>query len=335
MSEANDEIRVVVAIDFGTTYSGYAYAHKEQPDVIIVQDSWKEYESRFKTPTVVKYYDNYSDIKLWGYPALIEKPKLKKARLFSSSKLPKSSSAPIELFKLHLLKSIKESEKPTLPRKLNYKNVIRDFMKKLGDDVKTCLKKTWQSLDPERNVLYILTVPAEFDDEAIATFRECVFNAGLLKDEESNNIRFITEPKAAAIHCLNLVVQNLTPGDSFMIVDCGGGTVDLTTCELLEDERLRELTEFPPHPTTSVVKGGVLYGLEEIIKDRTYGIETEIDPYMRRNDIPISPTLFISSDDTTASHFSCKDDSASLMSIRPALLSQNSKKSQDVLLNKP
>ncbi|CAG8604498.1 19958_t:CDS:10 [Rhizophagus irregularis] len=487
MSEANDEIRVVVAIDFGTTYSGYAYAHKEQPDVIIVQDSWKEYESRFKTPTVVKYYDNYSDIKLWGYPALIEKPKLKKARLFSSSKLPKSSSAPIELFKLHLLKSIKGSEKPTLPRKLNYKNVIRDFMKKLGDDVKTCLKKTWQSLDPERNVLYILTVPAEFDDEAIATFRECVFNAGLLKDEESNNIRFITEPKAAAIHCLNLVVQNLTPGDSFMIVDCGGGTVDLTTCELLEDERLSELTEctgdccgssrideaflefvgekvgksaiesvrknhygqlqyfvqefcsqvklpfrndegmqhdidleeslpaimnyvkgeererlndsewiieinstdiknmfdpvinkilsligeqldksekkcsaiflvggfseskylqyrirrefckipnisVPPHPTTSVVKGGVLYGLEEIIKDRTYGIETEIDPYMRRNDIPISPTLFISSDDTTASHFSCKDDSASLM--RPALLSQNSKKSQDILLNK-
>ncbi|PKY42803.1 actin-like ATPase domain-containing protein [Rhizophagus irregularis] len=495
MSEENDEIRVVVAIDFGTTYSGYAFAHKEEPDVIIVQDGWKEYESHFKTPTVVRYNDNYSYIKLWGYPALTEKPKLKKARLFTSSKLPKSLPATIELFKLHLLKSIKESEKPTLPRKLNYKNVISDFMRKLGDDVKTCLKKAWQSLDLERNVLYILTVPAEFDDEAIATFRECVFNAGLLKDKDSNNIRIITEPKAAAIHCLNLVEHNLTPGDSFMIVDCGGGTVDLTTCELLKDKRLSELTErtgdccgssrideafiefigekvgksviesirknhynqlqyfvqefckqvkipftgndkdvqhfieldvllpqikdyvkeinekereilvksewqieinftdiknmfdpvidkilslirgqldksekkcsaiflvggfseskylqyrirrefckipnisVPPHPTTSVVKGGVLYGLEEIIKDRvlkrTYGIETEIDPYMRRNDIPISPTLFISSDDTTASRFSCKDDSASLM--RPALLSQNSKKSQDVLLNK-
>ncbi|CAB5376210.1 unnamed protein product [Rhizophagus irregularis] len=289
MSEENDEIRVVVAIDFGTTYSGYAYAHKEQPDVIIVQDGWKEYECCFKTPTVVKYNDNYSVIKLWGYPALTEKPKIKKARLFSSSKLPKSSSAPIELFKLHLLKSIKKSEKPTLPRKLNYKNVIRDFIKELGDDVKTCLKKTWQNLDLERNVLYILTVPVEFDVEAIATFRKCVFNAGLLIDKDSNNIRIITEPEAAAIHCLNSAVleHNLAPG-------------------------------VPPHPTTSVLKGGVLYGLkEETIEDRvlkrSYGIEIEIDPYMRRNDIPISPTLFISSDDTTASHFSCKDDSASLM----------------------
>ncbi|CAB5380780.1 unnamed protein product [Rhizophagus irregularis] len=298
MSEVDDDIRVVVAIDFGTTYSGYAYAHKEEPDEIIVQDSWKEYEARFKTPTVIKYNDNYSVIKLWGYPALTERSKIKKARLFSSSKLPKSTSIPIELFKLHLLKSIKESEKPILPRKLNYKNVIRDFMKQLGDDVKTNLKKAWQNLDLEKNVLYILTVPAEFDDEAIATFRECVFNAGLLKDKDSNNIRIITEPEAAAIHCLNSALEhNLTIGDSFMIVDCGGGTVDLTTRELLEDKRLSELTErtgdccgirrefckipnisVPPHPTTSVVKGGVLYGLkEETVKDRvlkrTYGTD--------------------------------------------------------------
>ncbi|CAB5381332.1 unnamed protein product [Rhizophagus irregularis] len=279
MSEVDDDIRVVVAIDFGTTYSGYAYAHKEEPDEIIVQDSWKEYEARFKTPTVIKYNDNYSVIKLWGYPALTERSKIKKARLFSSSKLPKSTSIPIELFKLHLLKSIKESEKPILPRKLNYKNVIRDFMKQLGDDVKTNLKKAWQNLDLEKNVLYILTVPAEFDDEAIATFRECVFNAGLLKDKDSNNIRIITEPEAAAIHCLNSALEhNLTIGDSFMIVDCGGGTVDLTTRELLEDKRLSELTELPPHPTTSVVKGGVLYGLkEETVKDRvlkrTYGTD--------------------------------------------------------------
>ncbi|GES97262.1 hypothetical protein GLOIN_2v1783294 [Rhizophagus clarus] len=243
MSELDDDIQVVVAIDFGTTYSGYAYAHKSKPDEIIVQDGWKDYESHFKTPTVVKYNDNYSDVKLWGYSALAEKPKQKK-RLFSSSKIPKSSSTPIELFKLHLLKSIKESEKPILPRKLNYKIVIRDFMKKLGNDVKESLKKRWLNLDFERNVLYILTVPAEFDDEAIEAFRECVFDAGLLKDKDSNNIRIITEPEAASIQCLNSISEhNLNPGDLFMIVDCGGGTVDLTMRELLEDRRLSEMTE--------------------------------------------------------------------------------------------
>ncbi|RGB33721.1 hypothetical protein C1646_761422 [Rhizophagus diaphanus] len=234
MSGTDDDIQVVVAI-------GDAYAHKSKPDKIIVQvswkydqDSWKEYYS-FKTPTVVKYKDNYSQIESWGYPALTEKPK--------SSRLPKSSSTPIELFKLHLLKSIKESEKPILPINLNYKKVIRDFMEKLGDDIKTILKKSWQNWILKKIlILLIPKVPTEFDDEAIAIFRKCIFNAGLLNYKDRNNIRIITEPKAAAIHCLNSVEHNLTPGDSFMIVDCGGGTVDLTTCELLDDERLSELT---------------------------------------------------------------------------------------------
>jgi hypothetical protein len=45
------------------------------PNEIIVHDSWEKYEAHFKTPTVIKYNDDYSEIKLWGYPALVEKPK--------------------------------------------------------------------------------------------------------------------------------------------------------------------------------------------------------------------------------------------------------------------
>ncbi|CAG8504503.1 13179_t:CDS:2 [Acaulospora colombiana] len=36
---------------------------------------------------------------------------------------------------------------------------------------------------------------------------------------------------------------HLNPGDLFMVVDCGGGTVDLTVRELLEDDQLSEITE--------------------------------------------------------------------------------------------
>ena len=34
-----------------------------------------------------------------------------------------------------------------------------------------------------------------------------------------------------------------TPRTTFMIVDCGGGTVDLTTRKLLDDKQLGEVTE--------------------------------------------------------------------------------------------
>jgi molecular chaperone DnaK (HSP70) len=42
----------------------------------------------------------------------------------------------------------------------------------------------------------------------------------------------------------NLKVNDLdSPGTTYMIVDCGGGTVDLTTRKLLEDKQLSEVTE--------------------------------------------------------------------------------------------
>ncbi|CAI2192069.1 14405_t:CDS:2, partial [Funneliformis geosporum] len=210
MSE--EDIRVVLAIDFGTTYSGYACAHVANPDSIIIKDNWDGVEGRFKIPTVIKYKDDFYDsIESWGYSALAQSLK----------------------------------EKPFLPDNLNYKKVITDYLNKFCESIKETLHITWPGVDLHSNVSIVLTVPAEFVDNEITIMRECAFNAGLLKEKYSNNLRFTTEPEAAAIHCLNSIVKeqhNLNPGDSFMIVDCGGGTVDITTLELLENNKLSERT---------------------------------------------------------------------------------------------
>ncbi|GES97263.1 hypothetical protein GLOIN_2v1783295 [Rhizophagus clarus] len=238
----NNNIRVVATIDFGTNFSGYAYAHKSNPEEIIVRSDWENFGARFKTPTIIKYKDDsYTTIKSWGYPALIEKPKKKKK---SSSAEPNGTDSdikrtfkPIELFKLHLLESLKEKEKPFLPDGLDFKNIVKDFMKELSDDIREILIRHWQNLDFYNNVLVVLTVPAEFDDKTIETFRECALNAGFLKD----NLRITTEPEAAAIYYLDSVIKEeheLIPVTSFVVVDCGDNTVDLTTFEVLEDETL-------------------------------------------------------------------------------------------------
>ncbi|CAB5380856.1 unnamed protein product [Rhizophagus irregularis] len=64
--------------------------------------------------------------------------------------------------------------------------------------------------------------------------RICAFDAELIKEKYSKNLQFTTEPEAAAIYCMsNLEGHDLTQaGTNFMIVDCGGGTVDLTTRKL-------------------------------------------------------------------------------------------------------
>ncbi|CAG8505058.1 9399_t:CDS:2 [Funneliformis mosseae] len=223
MASTND-IRVVAAIDFGTTYSGFAYAHKKSPDDILCQD----FEGSFKTPTVLRYDESFN-VTSWGFPALSD-------RTFRKSKESKS----VELFKLHLGNI---EEKPYLPEGLDYKKAIIDYLHEMGKLLKEKLSR-YKFLEFFNQVIIILTVPAEFDNNAISIMRECAFKAGLTNEKNSRNLKFTTEPEAAAIHCMKFLSDNgITSGDSFMTVDCGGGTVDLTTRQFLFDNALGEVTE--------------------------------------------------------------------------------------------
>ncbi|PKC13941.1 actin-like ATPase domain-containing protein [Rhizophagus irregularis] len=228
-TSSTNNIRVVAAIDFGTTYSGFACAHKNSPKEIYVQD----FEGSFKTPTVLKYDNDFYKVISWGIPALAERTNRRKNNA--------DDSKPVELFKLHL-GNIKEN--PYLPGGLDYKKAITDYLHEIGEMMKAYLKKTYKSLDFFDQVLVILTVPAEFNNDAILIMRDCAFKAELTNARNSRNLKFITEPEAAAVHCMNFLSGNgIKTEDSFMIVDCGGGTVDLTTRQILLGNTLSEITE--------------------------------------------------------------------------------------------
>ncbi|CAG8509997.1 2980_t:CDS:2 [Diversispora eburnea] len=187
------DIRVVVAIDFGTTYS---------PEQI----------GALKTNTVLQYDEKYQEVLEWGYPALAQKPQRKGRKKNIAYK-------PVELFKLHL-GTMPDSEKPLLPKKLDYKKAITDYLREM-----------------------VLTVPAEYSEKSKGILRECAFNAELIGYLDSEKLQFSTEP--AAIHCMQVLKEHFgTPeGKSFLIVDCGGGTVDLTTRKFMSADSLGEVTE--------------------------------------------------------------------------------------------
>ncbi|RHZ68998.1 hypothetical protein Glove_291g50 [Diversispora epigaea] len=212
MSWKND-IRVFVSIDFGTTYSGFAYAHKQNPE-IITNDSWPEQIGALKTNTVLQYDEKYQEVLEWGYPALAQKPQRK-------GRKKNIAYRPIELFKLHL-GTMPDSEKPLLPKLLDYKKAITDYLREM-----------------------VLTVPAEYSEKSKGILRDCAFNAGLIGHLTSEKLQFSTEPEAAAIHCMQVLNEHFgTPeGKSFLIVDCGGGTVDLTTRKFMSADSLGEVTE--------------------------------------------------------------------------------------------
>ncbi|CAB4400866.1 unnamed protein product [Rhizophagus irregularis] len=231
------DIRVVVAIDFGTTFSGFAYANRSSPE-IITNDTWPQQIGPLKTNTVLQYDSNCQNVIKWGNPALAQRQSRRRSKDSSSSKT-------VELFKLHL-GNIPQNEKPPLPSQLNYEKAISDYLRELGKLIKETISTRWQGIKFFKHVLLVISIPAEFDDHAKDTMRKCLYNAGLTDCKESKKVEFTTEPEAAAIYCMrNLEEQNkkIPINASFMVVDCGGGTVDLTTRKLLRDNKLSEITE--------------------------------------------------------------------------------------------
>ncbi|CAG8734327.1 8296_t:CDS:2 [Gigaspora margarita] len=213
-----EDFHVVVAIDFGTVDSGFAFAHKESPE---------------KSET-------YNACDSLGAKALVE---FQEDAESSDDDDNNQLSRPVELFKLHLL-NLKDEDKPWLPPELDYKQAIKDYLTEMRKLVQERLSSRWSSIKFPNQV--------KIPPHTIRIMRECAYKAGLLNELNSNNLEFITEPEAAALHCLSVVKEhNLKPGDSFCVVDCGDGTVDITIHKLLEKNGLGEITERISYPCGS------------------------------------------------------------------------------------
>ncbi|CAJ0761160.1 21637_t:CDS:2, partial [Entrophospora sp. SA101] len=120
MSWKND-IRVIVGLDFGCTFSGFSYVHTSKQQEIITNETWPDMIGQLKINTVLQYDSNFETVKSWGLSALAKKPRRKGKK--------KEETRPVELFKLHLTEMPYVS-KPSLP--LDYKKVVSDYLNKIG-----------------------------------------------------------------------------------------------------------------------------------------------------------------------------------------------------------
>ncbi|RIA95889.1 hypothetical protein C1645_733658 [Glomus cerebriforme] len=227
----NENFRVVVGLDFGATYSGFSYCHVSIPKEICTNDQWPGELGNLKTNTVLQYDYEYNNVESWGFPALSKRP---------SRRMRIKDNKPVELFKLYL-GNLSSNLLPSLP--VDYKKTITDYLREIGKLIKETIA-TRYSIDSFDNVLLVLTVPAEWSSNSVYIMRECVHKAELIGERDSKNLQFTTEPEAVAIYCMDKLREfDLTIGSTFMVVDCGGGTVDLTTRKLLDNNMLSEITE--------------------------------------------------------------------------------------------
>ena len=147
----------------------------------------------------------------------------------------------VEWFKLQLMLSgntyIDPINLPPLPPGKSEVDVAADYLFKLRQAMRHQLIKTLGEVfnREERNIRYFLTVPAIWNDAGKAATRAAAIQAGFLRDENDNRLTLITEPEAAAMFCTKTGLLNLKIRDAVLIVDCGGGTVDLIAYEVEEE----------------------------------------------------------------------------------------------------
>ncbi|XP_050398831.1 mucin-2 isoform X3 [Patella vulgata] len=297
---------VVVAIDFGTTFSGYAFSFVRDPDNILMMRKWEGGDPGVvnqKTPTII-LLDPNGKFNSFGFTA----------RDTYNDLDPKEAASWLYFDKFKMvLHHQSELTKDTMVAASNGKlfpaiNIFAYALKFLKDHALQELTDQSGFQIINEDIRWVITVPAIWKAPAKQFMRQAAYNAGLVSSDSPDKLLIALEPEAASIYCRKLKMHQLIPeypiqrplqspkhshpeeiddnpactnvhidvspteysfplqlspnqtldssmrGTRYMVVDCGGGTVDITVHELSLAGKLIELHKATggPHGATGV-----------------------------------------------------------------------------------
>ncbi|THG93264.1 hypothetical protein EW026_g7931 [Hermanssonia centrifuga] len=211
--------KLVLAFDVGTTYSGIGYAILDPGEVPRIQGVTRfpgQENGDFKIPTIL-WYSQDGTVRAAGAEA--RDPGM--ALLAEDEELVFT-----EWFKLHLRPDSMQDDSnlKRTPLPLG-KTVIEVFETHPNGD------SLWNSV--EGRIEFILSHPNGWEGSQQGKMRQATIAAGLIPDNAAGHARihFVTEGEASMHYCVDngLATGAITDGQSVVIIDAGGGTVDLST----------------------------------------------------------------------------------------------------------
>ncbi|XP_053399657.1 heat shock 70 kDa protein 12A-like [Mercenaria mercenaria] len=239
---------LVAAIDFGTTYSGWAFSFKHEFERDATKVSAKNWSGgqlvSLKGPTCALIKSDKQTLDSFGYEA-----ESKYADLATDGE-----HEPWYFFKRFKMKLFGQGFGRNLMledasgKKLLAKTVFSLCIKYLKDDlIKLSESRIAGGGLRDEDIHWVLTVPAIWNDAAKQFMREAAQEAGILEDK----LTIALEPEAASLYCRHLPVEKcgsdktslskFGPGKRYLVLDAGGGTVDITVHEVMSGGNLKEL----------------------------------------------------------------------------------------------
>ncbi|KAG5663800.1 hypothetical protein KAF25_006385 [Fusarium avenaceum] len=219
---------IVIGIDFGTTFSGVAWAYSREPDEIEIVTSWDAELNHCsdveKAPTQLYFDENGQDVK-WGYSIPTDKEPLKwfKLLLIDLKDLPTDVARSSQLQEARRLRN-KIKKEPI--------EIIATFLRKLWDHSLDSIRRAvGVDLLKRTKLQVVITLPAIWPPYAQQRMKQAAQQSGILdgRPAGATTLRFISEPEAVALATIKDLAKrsNIKTGDTIIVCDAGGGTVDL------------------------------------------------------------------------------------------------------------
>ncbi|KAL9000689.1 MAG: hypothetical protein Q9169_000725 [Polycauliona sp. 2 TL-2023] len=123
--------------------------------------------------------------------------------------------------------------------------LVKDYLTALRTHAERVLRnKLPQSALTSIPIEFVITVPAVWSDRAQAATRRCAEQAGM---GTGSSLHVISEPEAAAMYALDAMdPHNIKVGDTFVLCDAGGGTVDLISYKVSALKPSLQIAEAAP-----------------------------------------------------------------------------------------
>lgn len=260
---------VIVAIDFGTMYSGYAFSFTRDPESIHMMRKWEGGDpgiNNQKAPTSILINPD-GEFDSFGYAA--------RDRYHDLDPNEAKEYLYFEKFKMALHHNA-DLSKDTMLEASNGKSILAITV--FSYALRFFKEHALQELSDQSgvkivndDVRWVITVPAIWKAPAKQFMRQAAYQAGIASSLNPEQLIISLEPEAASVYCrklrlyqlipespvvhpltspnkktseilnMELACSDVTNGMRYMVVDCGGGTVDITVHEMEKDGLLREL----------------------------------------------------------------------------------------------
>ncbi|KAM6497398.1 hypothetical protein JOM56_007871 [Amanita muscaria] len=242
------ERKLVIAFDVGTTFSGVSYALLDPgmvPQIKPVTQFFGQREPRgdSKVPSIVCYSQDGTVVAAGAETdpetndALAEMDDVIRVEWFKLHLRP-PHLAPSQEFEIQKLRSLPKNKTPV--------QVFGDFLRYLFQSTKKYIldSELWPWNSVEKNVYFVLSHPNGWEGKQQSQMRKAAITADLVDGSEaSERISFVSEGEASLHFCLNKNPNLHNERDGILVVDCGGGTIDVSAYSQTIKGRFKEITQ--------------------------------------------------------------------------------------------